>query len=145
MLNTEIPPRKREANSHDSPTEFNSNYQDRQWEQQHMSEAKASIPWRSPNFWRGVTSSVGIVGIVMGALWYVFTSIVKSDWVEKPAKAHEVQELQESMGRIERRVEKVEQRVDGNAAKTDAKLDHITDLIIERNRGGGGGAKEAAK
>jgi hypothetical protein len=145
MLNTEIPPRKREANSHDSPTEFNSNYQNRQWEQQHMSEAKASIPWRSPNFWHGVSSSVGIVGIILGALWYTVTSAVKSDWVEKPAKAHDVQELQESMGRIERRVEKVEQRVDGNAAKTDAKLDHITDLIIERNRGGGGGAKDAPK
>jgi hypothetical protein len=145
MLHTDISPDERKPNSHNMPTAHNANSQNNMWEQQHVAEAKASLPWRSPNFWHGVTSSVGIVGIVLGALWYIVTSAVKSDWVEKPAKAHDVQELQESMGRIERRVEKVEQRVDGNAAKTDAKLDHITDLIIERNRGGASGAKEAAK
>ena len=142
MLQDDIPLNNRKPNSHDSTTDFNSNCKDLQWEQQHMSEAKASLPWRNVGFWQGIAASFWVIGLVAWALWYAITSAVKSDWVEKPAKAHEVQEMHDSMERIEKRVEKVEQRVDGNAAKTDAKLDHITDLLI---RGAATGVKDTPK
>ena len=89
-------------------------------------------------------SSAWFVGMVIWVIWYAFSSAVKNDWVEKPAKAHEVRQLHESMSRIE-------QRVEGNAAKTDArldrqdeKLDHITDLLI-RGASPGRPEKEASK
>jgi hypothetical protein len=89
-------------------------------------------------------SSVWFAGMVVWVIWSALASAVKNDWVEKPAKAHEVRQLHESMSRIE-------QRVEGNAAKTDArldrqdeKLDHITDLLIQGTTSGRPG-KEASK
>ena len=90
-------------------------------------------------------SSVWFAGMVLWALYYAFASADKSGWIEKPAKAHEVQMLHDSMTRIEARVEKVEQRVEGNAAKTDAKLDRITDMLIRGAASGGAGRAETPK
>ena len=90
-------------------------------------------------------SSVWFAGMVMWALYYAFSSADKSGWIEKPAKAHEVQQLHDSMTRIEQRVEKVEQRVEGNATRTDAKLDHITDLLIRSAPRGAIGQADTAK
>jgi hypothetical protein len=145
MLNEHIPLNNSKQNSHAMATDYNAKSEDRPWEQRHVEEAKASIPWRNPMFWAGVTSTVGISGIVLWTVWAGIAGLAKSDWVVKPAKDSEfhaeVRDLRESITRVEQRVEKVEQRVDGNAARTDAKLDHITDLLI---RGAGPGTKAQA-
>ena len=134
MLHADIPLSDKKPNRHNMPTECNANPQNTVWEQQHIAEAKSSLPWRSPMFWAGVTSSIGVTGMILWTIWSGVTGIAKSDWVVKPAKDSEfhfeVKDLRESITRVEQRVERVEQRVDGNAVRTDAKLDHITDLLI---------------
>jgi hypothetical protein len=144
MLHADIPLKQSKQNGHAMPVVDNANSNDLQWEQQHRKEAVTSLPWHSPLFWGGVMSSVWFAGMVVWVIWSALASAVKNDWVEKPAKAHEVRQLHESMSRIE-------QRVEGNAAKTDArldrqdeKLDHITDLLIQGTTSGRPG-KEASK
>ena len=145
MLHADIPLKQSKQNGHAMPLADNANSNDLQWEQQHRKEAVTSLPWHSPLFWGGVMSSVWFAGMVLWVIWYAFSSAIKNDWVEKPAKAHEVQQLHKSM-------ERIEQRVDVNAAKTDArldrqdeKLDHITDLIIQGASRGSTGQANAAK
>lgn len=87
-------------------------------------------------------SSVWFAGMVIWIIWGAAASAVKSEWIEKPAKAREVQELHDSMTRTESRVEKLERQVENNAQTVDKKLDHITDLIIQ---GAASARKEAPK
>jgi hypothetical protein len=118
MLNEHIPLNNSKQNSHAMATDYNADMPEREWERLHLEQSKVGLPWHSPVFWVGVTSTVWFAGMVLWVIWGAATSVVKSEWVEKPARASEVVELKASVKRVE-----------DAATKTDAKLDRITTSI----------------
>jgi hypothetical protein len=145
MLHDDIPLNNHKPNSHEMPTEHNANGRESKWEQQHANEARAYLPWRSPVFWAGVTTTAGLSGAILWFIWTGIAGLAKSDWIEKPVKDSEfrteVRGLRESITRVEQRMERVEKHVETSAAKVDAKLDHITDLLIQGGAAKGGAPK----
>ena len=118
MPHADISLNNHKPNSHEMPTEHNADCECHEWERLHLEQSKTGLPWHSPVFWVGVTSTVWFAGMVLWIIWGAATSVVKSDWVEKPARASEVVELKASVKRVE-----------DAAVKTDTKLDRITNSI----------------